>query len=282
MIISLTLMHDAHLSTPDFFATSKHEHDSLQHWNTATILFNRVLSRPIEPESRDALWATAALIGSNVFAYVEATNYEQSWPLKPSDPSDLDWLKLSEGKKAIWKLAEPSRPDSKFNVIAKEHSYSVVPKWVEENNINAIAPDAQRLFNIDHTSTITNNPYHLPALILSNLQFVPPTHENVLNFLYFLGYMTAEFRNLLEIKDPRALLLLGWWYKRLATSDLWWFARRAAVEGGAIQIWLERWYGGEGGLKKMFEALGRTSPRYDEGVEWFQPQALEVSECQIQ
>jgi hypothetical protein len=268
MLLSITLMHDAHLSSPNPFASSKHQHASLHHWNTATILFNRVLSLPVHPDSRDALWATAALIGSNVFAYVEAPDYEQSWPLKPSEPSDLDWLKLSDGKKAIWKLADPTREDSKFNIIAKEQKASIVPKWIQENNIDIIAPDARRLFNIDDTSTIGNNPYHLPALLLSHLQYEPPTHENLLDFLYFMGSLSPEFQNLLTIKNPRALLLLRWWFKRLETSDLWWLTRRATVEGGATQIWLERWYGSEIGLNDMFQKLEKTIQKCDEGIEF--------------
>lgn len=288
MILSLTLMHDAFLASDNPEISAKHTHASLQHWNTATVLFNKVLSRPIEPQSRDALWATAALIGSNVFAYVEATDVEESWPLKPSDPNDLDWLKLSEGKKAVWKIAEPNRPDSVFNEIAKEHNYTVVPMWVKENDLSRIPVDAKRLFSIDETSTVRSNPYHLPLLILSRLQDMTPTHDNVLSFLYFLGYMTAEFRNLLEVKDARALLLLGWWFKKLEYSELWWLKKRANIEGKGIQIWLERWYGGEKGLSQMFDAMGQCAPRIDGGGDpwhpltgWFYQGDIDRLRCQM-
>lgn len=251
-------MHDAYLSSTNSEASAKYTHASLKHWNTATMLYSRVLSRPIDPRSRDALWATAALIGSNVFAYIEAPNVEEAWPLKPSDPNDLDWLKLSEGKKAIWKIAEPDRPDSVFFELSKDHHYQRVPMWVKENDVSNIKEDAKRLFNIDEMSTVMGNPYHLPTLILSHLHDMMPNHDNVLNFLHFMGYMTAEFRNLLEIKDPRALLLLSWWFNKLEKSDLWWLVKRAKMEGQAIQIWLEKWYGGEKGLYQMFDAIGNV------------------------
>ena len=55
MLLSLTLMHDAELSlshSPSLAAKQKHA--SLQHWNTATELFNRILAGPIPPSHRDA------------------------------------------------------------------------------------------------------------------------------------------------------------------------------------------------------------------------------------
>jgi hypothetical protein len=268
MVLSLTLMHDAHLAPANSDISTQYTRSALQHWNTATTLFNRALFRPIAPESRDALWATAALVGVSVFAYVETPDAEQSWPLKPSDPNDLDWLRLSEGKKAVWKIADPTRPDSVFSEMSKDGDYNVVPAWVQENDVSSIPEDVRRLFNITESSTIKNNPYHLPTLILTRLQVLVPSHQNVLNFLYFLGYMSADFRNLLEIKDPRALLLLGWWFKRLERGEMWWLKKRAEVGSKGIETWLEKWFGGETGLVKMFNSLGNGNPPMNDAAEF--------------
>ncbi|KAF2796585.1 hypothetical protein K505DRAFT_237379 [Melanomma pulvis-pyrius CBS 109.77] len=254
MVLSLTLMHDAHLATHSPSLAASTTRASLQHWNTATKLFNRILSNTILPSARDAIWATGALIGATVFAYVESSDPFTAWPLKPSDPHDLDWLKLSEGKKAIWKLADPLRPDSIFHNISKEHSFVEIPQWIRANNLSTIPEDVLAIFDITPESTVTNNVYHLPTLILSRLHSLAPTHDNALNFLYFMGYMTADFRGLLETKDPRALLLLAWWFKKLEKGELWWLTRRAKVEGEGIRIWLERWHG-VGALNDLFDRL---------------------------
>ncbi|KAF2649307.1 hypothetical protein K491DRAFT_209021 [Lophiostoma macrostomum CBS 122681] len=262
MVLSVTTLHDSFLTSglPDI--SSKYAQSSLHHWSTATMLFNKVLSQPIRPESRDALWATAALVGCSGFAYVESTNPEDNWPLKPCEPCDLDWIKLSEGKKAVWKLVDPTRPDSVFNNFARESEYQIIPSCVRENDISQIPEHMRRLFNIDETSTIQNNPYHLPALILARLQSLPPNHDNALNFLYFLGYMSNEFRNLVEAKDARAVMILGWWLNKLQESDLWWMKRRADVGGQAIQIWIERCFGGEKKVVEMYDLYrgGRLTP----------------------
>ena len=256
MVLSLTLMHDAHLAKESPARTATHTRNALQHWNTATKLFNTVLSNPIRPAARDAIWATGALIGATVFAYVESPDPFASWPLKPSDPNDLDWLKLSEGKKAIWKVADPLRPDSIFHSMSKEYSFSDMPQWIEANDLSSLPTELLGIFDITPESTVLSNVYHLPVLILARLHDMMPTHDNVLNFLYFMGYMTATFRDLLEAKDHRALLLLGWWFKKLQDGELWWLTSRSRIEGEALRIWLERWYG-EGVLSELFETVAR-------------------------
>ncbi|KAF2730759.1 hypothetical protein EJ04DRAFT_402405, partial [Polyplosphaeria fusca] len=239
MVLCLTLLHDAHLSTHS--ATGSMTQSALQHWNIATTLFSRTLARPIVPSERDSLWATAALFGCTAFAYVENSDSEMAWPLKPSDPHDLDWLKISEGKKAVWDLVDPTRPESIFHVVVHEHATLSVPKWVEENDISWLPENMRHVFGIGPDSNVQNNVYHLPALIISRLQSMQPDHDNVLNFLYFMGSMTPEYRNMVEMKDPRALLLLRWWFKRLEYGDIWWLKNRARVEGAAVQLYLERW-----------------------------------------
>jgi hypothetical protein len=267
MIISVTLSHDAYLSTsPD--AAAMFTNSSLNHWSRATTLFNRVLSGPIPPEARDALWATAALIGANVFASVEPTKAEDAWPLKPSDPHDLNWLKLSDGKKVIWEIANPLRPDSVFSKVAKIHNFTLMPPWVKDNNFSNICAEVLALFDITPFSTATNNPYHMPLLFLSHLQPIMPTRDNTHSFLLFMGYMPSEYCKLLEAKDPRAMLLLCWWFQRVAHSEVWWLQSRGRIEGEGIKIWLRKYCGGEDGLARLIDVYGErveTSVIQEEG-----------------
>lgn len=261
-MLSLTLMHDADLAlshSPSQAASPTSA--SLHHWNIATTLFNQVLSRPIDLTARDALWATAVLFGIAGIAYVESTNPIFAWPLKPADSNDLNWLRLSDGKKAIWKIADPLRPDSVFRHMAAANMDSVraVPAWIEENDFRGLDrdDDIRAVFNLSPDSTVENNPYHLSLLILARLQSTPPTHDFVIPFLVFIGHMGDEFRNLLEVKDPRAVLLMGWYYKMLQGCEVWWLRRRADTEGEGVRIWLETHHGGgdSGGLAGLFKRL---------------------------
>ena len=87
--LALTLMHDRYLPG---FADTPQSVTEAYHWYQGTAMFKRKLSRPIEPSERDALWAVAALLGVLSFAQIDATTYEEAWPLKAPSYSDLDWL----------------------------------------------------------------------------------------------------------------------------------------------------------------------------------------------
>ncbi|KAF2445532.1 hypothetical protein P171DRAFT_411442 [Karstenula rhodostoma CBS 690.94] len=258
MVLSLTLLHDAHLTTcPNSDLATDFQKASLTHWNTATKLFNALLSRPIPPSYRDAIWATGALLGTASMAYIESSDPAQAWPLKPPDPNDLNWLKLNEGKRAVWEIADPSRPESMFYSLGKHMNHLQRPDWVANPDFSSVPPRLAKLFDITEQDSVESNIYYLPLLCVQHTQLLSLTHGFVLPFIRFLLYMTPEFRALLELKDPRAMLLLLWWFRRVEAghAELWWMTRRAKIEGRAIEIWLERWYGGEEGLMQMFERL---------------------------
>lgn len=263
MVLSLTLLHDAHLAPhpPSSLLSS-----SLSHWTTATTLFNALLSRPIPASHRDPIWATGALLGTASMAYLESASPLEAWPLKSPDPNDLNWLRLSEGKRAIWTLADPSRPESIFHHLGKSMSHLVQPGWLTAPDFATVPGRLARLFGITRGDTPQSNVYYVPLLCVLEMGEAPLTQEVVVPFLRFLIHMEPEFRALLERKDPRGMLLLRWWFRRVEGGDVWWMVRRARVEGRAIEIWLERWYGGEEGLMRMYEEL-RGEGRGEVGVE---------------
>ena len=258
MVLSLTLLHDAHLITsPTSPLATTYQESALTHWNTATKLFNAVLSRAIPPSYRDAIWATGALLGTASMAYIESSRPEDAWPLKPPDPNDLSWLRLSEGKRAVWKIANPTRPESMFHQLGAIMSHRVRPAWLDDPNFDTVPDRWARLFDIQRGDTLASNVYYGPVLCVLSMTDLELTRESVFPFISFLLYMTPEFRGRLEVKDPRAMVLLLWWFRRVqgGGNDIWWMTRRARVEGRAIEIWLERWYGGEEGLMRMFETV---------------------------
>ncbi|KAF2031904.1 hypothetical protein EK21DRAFT_13702, partial [Setomelanomma holmii] len=247
MLLGLTLMHDADLTAhlPSPLTSKRHKHAALTHWNTATKLFARLLSRPVPPHHRDAVWATGVIIGAASFWFVNSvTDPYAVWPLKPHEPADLNWLRLGEGKRMLWKVADPTRPESVFYGLMKDKRSQCNggPDWLN-SKIKAevrVLDETKRVFGIDDKSTIKNNPYHLPLLILSRIQHMHLTHANVVSFLYVTAFITPELLELLEAKDVRAVFILGWWFKMIANGEMWWMTSRAKIEGQAVRIWLER------------------------------------------
>jgi hypothetical protein len=261
MLLGLTLMHDADLSSPHSPSlAAKQQHASLQHWDLATTLFHRIIAHPIPPAYRDAIWSTGVHLGAAAFWYVESTDPLLSWPLKPDDPNDLSWMKLGQGKRHLWRIADPTREDSLFSAVLKQRQSAGTPQWMESNDTSLIPEHVKRVCDITPGSTKNNNVYHLPAFILSRIQHMRLTHQNCPNFLYFTAFIPTEFRVLLEVKDPRAVFLLGWWFKMVADGRLWWMARRARIEGEAVRIWLLR---RDSVLADLLDSLSRRA--VDEG-----------------
>ncbi|KAF1833188.1 hypothetical protein BDW02DRAFT_393337 [Decorospora gaudefroyi] len=256
MLIGLTLMHDADLSLPHSPAlASKHQYASLQHWDLGTRLFHTELAQPIPPSHLDAIWATGVHLGAASFWYMEADRIEAAWPLKPPEPSDLSWMKLGEGKKYLWRIANPTRPASLFHTLMKQKPSATVPEWMTQNDTSCIPERVKQVFNITAASTPTNNVYHLAVLILSRIQHLRLTHATCPSFLNFAAFVTPEFLALLEAKDVYAVFLLGWWFSMFANGNLWWMARRAKIEGEAVRIWLRR---EDAGLAELLDGLRRT------------------------
>lgn len=242
MLLGLTLMHDADLCLDQLPAlATRHKYVALQHWNLAMKSFNQILAQPIPPSYRDAIWATGVYIGAASFWYVESTHIEEAWPLKPSEPGDLLWMKHGEGKQHLLQIADPTRPDSVFHEVIKTHGpCNTPPEWITRNDISRIPPCLQHVFGITSDSTPVNNVYYLPVLILSHIQDMHLTHQNAQTFLYITSLITSDFLSLLEAKDAGAVFVIGWWFKLVQDGKLWWMVRRAVVEGQAVRLWLRK------------------------------------------
>ncbi|KAH4895281.1 hypothetical protein HBI80_221180 [Parastagonospora nodorum] len=103
-----------------------------------------------------------------------------------------------------------------------------------------IPPRLKRIFGVTSTSTIDNNVYLLTLTLLSRLQNQRLTIATSQSFLQAIAFVTPELVRLLESKDPRAVFIIGWWFKMMADGDLWWMVPRAKIEGRTIRIWLEK------------------------------------------
>jgi hypothetical protein len=273
MLLSVTLMHDAHLANPSAAGPStKTSRAALEHWNTAAKLFNEVLSQPIPPAYRDAIWATGMFLGAASFWSIGSTNVYDVWPLKSEEPGDLAWLRIGEGKKHLWRLAQPLRSDSIFCGTMKDNSCLSVPEWA-----TLVAPDepglrlffrVMELLDLTAATGADNSVYYHPVLALSKCPNVKLTQDNALKFLYIMAVITPEFLGLLEVKDMKAIFIMGWWYILLTTGDLWWMSRRARIEGPAIRIWLRRQQSG-GELADLLDEIESHAGREEEVEKWF-------------
>lgn len=237
IVFTIVLMHDRYLSDDPWQLPTTEE--TYHHYH-GTAMFNKLLSGPMADEERDAMWGAAALLGAITIGAVEATSPEESWPLKPDSPHDLDWLRMSDGKKEVWRLSNPLREDSVWRAaMSFDHDKEPTPQ-VRRPELEALLPYLTRLYNYDESADGTGDPYHTATSIIIRLLPIHCTHSTILYFLSFLGHMEPAFRTLLHQKDHKAMLLLAWWYAKMMDYPAWWLQRRARVECKAICLYLAK------------------------------------------
>lgn len=177
---------------------------------------------------RDAMWGGAVSLGCIAFFCIEGDTAQDVWPLKPPSPLDLDWLKISDGKKEVWRIANPLRPESVFSPLASEQVAMLAPVLLEPD----MAGGFRELWN--------EHPYQRAAAIMGDLMGIECTRRTVLHFLSFIGHVEGDYARALVNRDPKAMLLLGVWYAKVCRYQQWWTMRRSVLEGQAIALYLEQ------------------------------------------
>lgn len=252
VILAMVLMHDRHLSDSPWGAPSREE--TFHHYH-GTAIFNSMLSKAIPHEEKDAMWGTAALLGAITIASLDATTADEAWPLAPPSANDLDWLRMSNGKKAVWELANPIREDSIWRpALMYESEKGQIPQCPRRQEIDCLFPFFQQLYQYDESTpeSIRDSYYTATSLVIRLLP-IQCTHSTILYFLAFFGHMEPEFKALLHEKDPKALLLLAWWYAKMLDYPVWWLQRRSQLECKAICMYLQRYHMQESVIGRLLD-----------------------------
>ncbi|KAJ4195064.1 Zn(2)-C6 fungal-type domain-containing protein [Fusarium falciforme] len=254
--IAFALLHDSHITPKQ---PPSHRTALAFHWYQATVLFQqRLLAAHSTPDlsllpssERDAIWTSSVLLGASALALVDVQDVEGVWPLKVPDTLDLNWLKMSEGKKVAWDVADPARAESIFHELLLHKSQ--MPNGSKPIPPDALPPTFFTTFNLSPSSSPVSNPYHVAASLLAQLLPQKINEDSVVQFLAFLTQLDPRYKQLLEDKDPRAMVLLAWWYAKAAVHSSWYMQRRSLVEGQAICIYLERYCMGVPGISELVQ-----------------------------
>lgn len=266
-IATLTLMHDRHLSMTD----NLHYCPNLIfteyfHWYRAVLSFNDRLSvlqqyhggEGTAASTQVALLSTAAILWTIAFCHIEARAPQEAWPLN-STSSDLNWLRMNNGKEQIWKVTQSYSPDPISMTLASMRTHEMLP--TPHNNINALLdnlpPAFIRLFNLASRDSLPSNtidPYYTVGVQVAQVVYVDcPIYVTILSFVTFVSGISSEVRGLLEAKDPRMLLVLALWYAKLYQVGVWWMSRRLLLEGQAICLYLERFFSHDADIQAALE-----------------------------
>ena len=254
VVMTLSMMHDRYKNSSNSYGSTPSEKE-IFHWYHGTGIFNKKLSEPLKDEDRDPLWGAAAILGAITIGSIDASTAEEAWPLKPPSPEDLDWLRMSDGKKEVWKLVDPLRKESVWSgALAYEHHKDPVPYDHPVPELNMLYPFLTKIYEYDPLDGENpNDPYHTAASILVRLLELDCNHATIMYFLSFLGHMDTRYRDLLHQKDPRALLLLSWWYGKMCQYNVWWISRRMTLEGQAICLYLEKYHSDQKDIIRLLD-----------------------------
>lgn len=236
LVQSVTASHDRYLNG---MSSCKPSPAEAYHMHQALTTFQTILSRPVLPEHRDSLFVAASLIGVVSFFNIEASSVEEVWPLQECD---LGWLCLSDGKRAIWRLATPWRQDSIWHPLTEAHEKASEAQLEWASRSSSTSSIFDHLCSEDDDSPAAAvNPYHKTAQALIPLLDLECNDSTWMRYILFICQIDPLFKSLLARKDPWALLLLLYWYMKLCRGA-WWVSSRCILQGKAICRYLERYH----------------------------------------
>ncbi|KAF9892045.1 hypothetical protein FE257_002451 [Aspergillus nanangensis] len=188
--LAVAFTYDRHLNRPSGGRRSLEE---CYHWSQSTSLLHRRLREPIEPQDKDPIWGTAAALALLSFSSPDARTPEESWPLTPSDHSDLDWIRMIKGKMSLWHIVDPLRPDSLFRVMAATFA-----------DMNSRCPNG---------ASMASQGTWRPCILA-----LPDSEVTTGQTQLFMRSIEGDFEVLLQNRDSVALLLLYLWYRKAGRS----------------------------------------------------------------
>lgn len=243
--LAVALAYDRHLNNS---LSCRRSLEECYHYSQSITLFNRRLREPIETKDKDPIWGTAAALAILTFACPYTCKPEESWPLKPSDPSDFEWLRISRGKMTLWPTINPLRPDSIFSVLAA--TYAEMHSPLPQKGVDGIPGALALVCHLKDSSSADNNSYFNAAHAVSRIQGLEDSQVTIGQTEHFTRSIYGPFKSLLEKKDPVALLLLYLWYRKTG-PNIWWIGLRARVECASICLYLQLYHKGHGAIQEF-------------------------------
>ncbi|KAK1998060.1 hypothetical protein LX36DRAFT_576988 [Colletotrichum falcatum] len=209
------------------------------HWSQSTVLLNKRLMKPITTEDKDSIWGTAAALAILTFSSPESCTPEQAWPLRSSESFGSDWLRMSNGKMSLWHIINPLRPDSLWRVFDVTFTQMFSP--LPGSGIEGISKALAAMCNIKPSSTAETSSYFHAAHAVSQIMKLSDCEITLGHTQIFIRTIHGTFKELLQKRDPVALLLFYLWYRK--TSRLvWWIELRARVECSSICLYLQLYH----------------------------------------
>ncbi|EEP79295.1 predicted protein [Uncinocarpus reesii 1704] len=206
------------------------------HWNRAISLFTEQLNGPIDSSNIDAIISTCMLLAIHSFTSSNDTSSGATWVFSPPDTA-ANWLYVAGGLHAVLGKSGAHGQRTIWDPVF-EHSENYFNNSTFD--IQDIPPAFRELCDIDKSTDSSNNPYYTPLRTLFILMRLEPSGANFAKLVIFVGQMLSGYRDLVQGRDHRALLILAYWFGLMCGVDQWWIQDRVRSECRAICKYLER------------------------------------------
>ena len=232
-LIATSISHLRHLQPLNRNASRVSE---AYHWQQAIQLFQREITSPVKLENMDSMISTCMSL--TILAYTsDSDNPSASWVFSPI--AKASWLFVNGGLNSLIDRYAPTFAQSIWMPVLRDANDFSGSDYIEKAGRDGIAEEFADLCDIDDSSTNENNPYHEALRILAALMQLDFVSANFSKFVCFMRSIRGEYRDLLQVKDPRALLILGYWFAILCGVDQWWVQGRVKLECKAVCTYLE-------------------------------------------
>ncbi|EME84032.1 uncharacterized protein MYCFIDRAFT_195202 [Pseudocercospora fijiensis CIRAD86] len=171
------------------------------------------------------------MVSIRYFASWDDSPPEKSWVFS-NDPQRLSWFTVQQGQSAILAQVRPNHCRSGFL-----SNFTVQAKDLHGRDRRL----PQGLFDICEVTDprgprgVHANPYHDIVHALALIVPLEPGINSLMKYMHFCARVHARFVALVERNEPRALLILAYWFALLCNvGDVWWCQQRAWRDCTAI------------------------------------------------
>ena len=207
------------------------------HWQRTVDLFQKEIDEPIGLHNMDAVLSTSMLLAVLAFTY-DDHSVAGSWIFSPTQ-SSANWLYVQGGLLGILIQCAAHLDQSIWIPVLNDADDYKGTFSNEDPGPEGLPAAFVDLCEIDASSSGKNNPYHLPLRTLAPLLDIQPSAANYYKLVTIVGRISGQYRDLVQQKDPRALLILSYWFGLMCGVDLWWVRTRVRTECVAICMFLE-------------------------------------------
>lgn len=214
------------------FLSDRHD-QSVNHYLDKTLLsFRQTLSSPISAFQVDAVLTSCVLLNSIVFS-TGSRRSSKSWLFNGT--ANLQWLNLQSGLRAIMFDIRHLLRESSWAAVYSKDAECIRGRTGasfdgESLGFERIPEKFEDLFRMKQNCSSWDNAYDSPLRSLVPLLTSDPSSNSLTQLMAVMHRFKPEFLQLIQSRDPRALLLLAHWLGLMCQVDLWWVSSRSRSE----------------------------------------------------